>query len=236
MARILDIAVQVAWGLHFSHQKGLVHQDVKPGNVLMTPDGTAKVSDFGLASARMAAHEGTTTTRKVGQSILVEGAGFLTPEYASPEQFAGQPLSTASDAWSWAVLVLEMLKGECDWADGRATPFVLQDFYQDKFQTDPLAQLLHECLLVPVKQRSSSLLAQAEALIRIYENLTGETYPRNADGPNAILPSEFFKTQRPVCRVLREKLIGSPGGFPDSWIECLVAAPKTRANSRDHSR
>ncbi len=182
MARILDIAVQVAWGLHFSHQKGLVHQDVKPGNVLMTPDGTAKVSDFGLASARMAAHEGTATTRKVGQSILVEGAGFLTPEYASPEQFAGQPLSTASDAWSWAVLVLEMLKGECDWADGRAAPFVLQDFYQEKFQTDPLAQLLHECLLVPVKQRSSSLLAQAEALIRIYENLTGETYPRSYTG------------------------------------------------------
>lgn len=179
MERILDIAIQVAWGLHFSHQKGLVHQDVKPGNVLMIEDGTAKVSDFGLASARMAAHEGAATTRKAGQSILVEGAGFLTPEYASPEQFAGQLLSTASDAWSWAVLVLEMLKGECDWADGRAAPFVLQEFYQEKIQTDPLAQLLHECLVVPVKQRSSSLLAQAEALIRIHENLTGETYPRS---------------------------------------------------------
>jgi serine/threonine protein kinase len=182
MARILDIAIQVAWGLHFSHQKGLVHQDVKPGNVLMTPDGTAKVSDFGLASARLAAHEGTATTRRAGQSILVEGAGFLTPEYASPEQFAGQSLSTASDAWSWAALVLEMLKGECDWADGRAVPFVLQEFYQEKFQTDPLAQLLHECLVVPVKQRSSCLLAQAEALIRIHENLTGVTYPRSYTG------------------------------------------------------
>jgi serine/threonine protein kinase len=182
MARILDIAIQVAWGLHFSHQKGLVHQDVKPGNVLMTPDGTAKVSDFGLASARLAAHEGIATTRKAGQSILVEGAGFLTPEYASPEQFAGQPLSTASDVWSWAVLVLEMLKGECDWADGRAAPFVLQEYFQEKVQTDPLARLLHECLVVPVKQRSSSLLAQAEALIRIHENLTGETYPRSYTG------------------------------------------------------
>lgn len=179
MARILDIAIQIAWGLHFSHTKGLVHQDVKPGNVLMTQDGTAKVSDFGLASARLATHEGATTTRKVGQSILVEGAGFLTPEYASPEQFTGHPLSTASDAWSWAVLVLEMLKGECDWADARAAPFVLEDFFQEKFQTDPLAQLLNECLLVPVKQRPSSLLALAEALIRIHENLTGETYPRN---------------------------------------------------------
>lgn len=179
MERILDIAIQVAWGLHFSHQKGLVHQDVKPGNVLMTPEGTAKVSDFGLASARLAAHEGATTTRKAGQSILVEGAGFLTPEYASPEQFAGQPLSTASDVWSWAALVLEMLKGECDWADGRAAPFALQEFFQERVHTDPLAQLLHECLVVPVKHRPSSLLDQAEALIRIHENLTGETYPRS---------------------------------------------------------
>lgn len=184
MARILDIAIQVAWGLHFSHQKGLVHQDVKPGNVLMTPDGTAKVSDFGLASARLAAHEETATTRKAGQSILVEGAGFLTPEYASPEQFAGKPLSTASDVWSWAALVLEMLKGECDWTDGRAVPFVLQEFFQERVHTDPLALLLHECLVVPVKQRSSSLLAQAEALIRIHENLTGETYPRSYTGEN----------------------------------------------------
>lgn len=182
MESILDIAIQVAWGLHFSHQKGLVHQDVKPGNVLMMPDGTAKVSDFGLASARLVAHEGTATTRQAGQSILVEGAGFLTPEYASPEQFAGQPLSTASDAWSWAALVLEMLKGECDWTDGRAAPFVLQEFYQEKVRIDPLAQLLHECLVVPVKQRSSSLLAQADALIRIHENLTGETYPRSYTG------------------------------------------------------
>ena len=52
MKRILAVAIQFAWGLHYAHEKGLVHQDVKPGNVLMAADGTAKVSDFGLASAR----------------------------------------------------------------------------------------------------------------------------------------------------------------------------------------
>jgi serine/threonine protein kinase/WD40 repeat protein len=216
MERILDIAIQVAWGLHFSHQKGLVHQDVKPGNVLMTPDGTAKVSDFGLASARLAAHEGAATTRGAGQSILVEGAGFLTPEYASPEQFAGQPLSTASDAWSWAALVLEMLKGECDWSDGRAAPFVLQEFYQEKVQKDPLAQLLHECLVVPVKQRSSSLLAQAEALIRIHENLTGETYPRSYIGESQA-SSEALNNKGASLLDLGKTELG---------IECLEQAMK----------
>jgi hypothetical protein len=50
--RILDIAIQFAWGLHYSHEQGLIHQDVKPGNTMMTPDGTVKVTDFGLARAR----------------------------------------------------------------------------------------------------------------------------------------------------------------------------------------
>ena len=49
LARILDIAIQFAWGLDYSHEQGLIHQDVKPANVMMTKDGLAKVTDFGLA-------------------------------------------------------------------------------------------------------------------------------------------------------------------------------------------
>ena len=57
LEQILDVAIQFAWGLHAAHELGLVHQDVKPGNVLMSPEGVAKVSDFGLARARAAAGE-----------------------------------------------------------------------------------------------------------------------------------------------------------------------------------
>ncbi len=52
MARILTVAVQMAWGLEHAHESGLIHCDMKPGNVLMADDGTAKITDFGLAKAR----------------------------------------------------------------------------------------------------------------------------------------------------------------------------------------
>ncbi len=46
---MLDVAIQCAWGLHYAHERGLVHRDVKPANVLLTAEGTVKVTDFGLA-------------------------------------------------------------------------------------------------------------------------------------------------------------------------------------------
>ena len=52
LENILDVAIQFAWGLHAVHERGLIHQDVKPGNVLMTPDGVPMVTDFGLTRAR----------------------------------------------------------------------------------------------------------------------------------------------------------------------------------------
>ncbi len=105
LERILDVAIQFAGGLHYAHEQGLVHQDVKPANVIMTRGGIAKVTDFGLAKARALA--GEVGTARAGQSILVSSGG-LTPAYCSPEQANHEPLSRKSDVWSWAVSVLEM--------------------------------------------------------------------------------------------------------------------------------
>ena len=52
LKRLLDIAIQFAWGLHFAHEKDLIHQDVKPANLLISSEGIAKVTDFGIAQAR----------------------------------------------------------------------------------------------------------------------------------------------------------------------------------------
>ena len=69
---MLDVAIQFAWGLHAAHEQGLIHQDVKPGNVLLTKDGIAKVADFGLARAR--GWRARTAGQTDGASWLARGA------------------------------------------------------------------------------------------------------------------------------------------------------------------
>jgi serine/threonine protein kinase len=218
LQRILDIAIQFAWGLHYAHEKGLVHQDVKPANVLMMPDGTAKVSDFGLANARRASAEPTTTTANRGQTILVPGSGFMTPEYASPEQAHGEPLSRKTDIWSWAVSVLEMMKGELDWSHGQAVPHVLREFYQDRYDTDPIAGILANCLL-PADRRTGNSMIVAEGIKKIIEAQTKTSYSRtytdeehvSSDALNnrAVSLLDLGRVEE-GCQALRRALIVNP--------------------------
>ena len=124
--RILDVAIQFAWGLCYAHQRHLVHQDVKPANVMIDLSGddfVLKVTDFGLARARS------------GRRLLVAGSdidmvstGGLTPPYASPEQLKGCLLTESTDVYSYAVSLLEILLTERRWATGREAPRFLAEY------------------------------------------------------------------------------------------------------------
>jgi serine/threonine-protein kinase PpkA len=101
IAEALDIACDIARGLHFAHQKGFVHRDVKPGNVLFKADGTAVLADFGIAKAMDAK-----------SSATVAGASIGTPDYMSPEQARAEKVDGRSDLYSLGAVVYEMLTGE----------------------------------------------------------------------------------------------------------------------------
>jgi serine/threonine protein kinase len=177
--RVLDIAIQVAWALSYAHKKGLVHQDVKPANILMMPDGTAKLTDFGLARARSnLASTNTSSSTLPGRTVWVEGAGLLTPEYAAPEQFTGDQVSSHSDGWSWALTVLEMMQGERGWADGRFGPEALSAHYQDRLEDDPVGRILEKHLKTSQQERSGSLETTAELLIDVYQSVSSVSYNR----------------------------------------------------------
>src|SRR5438093_6625973 len=97
--RAVEIAESVAGGLAFAHAQGIVHRDVKPGNIMLTPTGDVKVMDFGIARA--------TTSDSLTQTATVLG----TATYFSPEQAQGEPVDARSDIYSLGVVMYEMLTG-----------------------------------------------------------------------------------------------------------------------------
>ena len=96
---LLSVLRQVAAALDYAHKKGIVHRDVKPANIMVHEDGTAKVTDFGVAKI-------------VSQQMTQAGTIMGTPSYMSPEQVQGGAISGQADQFSLAVIAYEMLTGE----------------------------------------------------------------------------------------------------------------------------
>src|SRR5262245_18012157 len=101
VATALELAIQIALRLSFAHQRGLVHRDVKPQNVLLNGDGQAKVTDFGIARSLDVQHGMTQTGTVLGTS-----------DYIAPEQAQGQRVDEHTDIYSLGVVLYELLTNE----------------------------------------------------------------------------------------------------------------------------
>ncbi len=173
--RILDISIQCAWGLYFAHKQDLLHQDIKPANVMLSAGGVVKITDFGLARL-------TNALQNIEQADNDMSSVGMTPAYAYPEQLDGKPLTHRTDIWSWAVCVLEMLLGYCSWEAGAVAPGVLEAYLEQSLDAEPavenipveLEQIISQCFEEEESLRPENMLVLAQELVSVYRHLNGQ--------------------------------------------------------------
>ncbi len=112
--QVLQIGATIAEGLDTAHNLGMVHRDVKPQNILVTHEGTAKITDFGIAKSGLSTAQTET------------GVTFGTADYISPEQAKGQPATAQSDIYALAVTLYEALTGQLPFTGDSAVAVALQ--------------------------------------------------------------------------------------------------------------
>ena len=153
--KVLDIVAQTARALFAAHEEGMVHRDVKPGNLLITPDGHVKITDFGIA--RVADQVSLTATGQVMGTV----------QYLAPEQATGKPASPATDIYSLGIVAYEALAGKRPFtgdsqmaiamAQINETPPPLPSNIDQRVQN-----LILSCLAKKPNQRPESAMALAE--------------------------------------------------------------------------
>jgi serine/threonine-protein kinase len=187
-----SIAAQVAGALHYAHEAGIVHRDVKPPNILLCPDGRVKVADFGIAKAALA-DAGTSADFDLTGTGMVVG----TAKYLSPEQFEGRPVDRRSDVYALGVVLYEMLCGRPPFTGGSDMAIGIQ--HVDKKPLSP-------------RQIRAGIPRPLEAVVmRAMAKKPGDRYPTAAALQSALL-SVDLRSDDAVPMIVRDDT--PPRGIP----------------------
>ena len=208
------IALDILNGLVAVHAKGVVHRDLKPENILFAEDGSAKITDFGIAKDQTDKEKMTQTGQLLG-----------TPQYISPEQIKNSGITRAADIYSTGVLLYEMLAGRPPFASSDVfnllmqqvskTPPHVKDFAPDT--PDDIAVLVHRALAKEPAQRPATAEQFASALALCWE----QAKLRAAEPPAAVSEGDEPPpppTRGPLVLALLLFLAMSGGAVATHWM------------------
>jgi len=214
--------IQACAGIGYAHRAGLVHCDIKPHNMLITPDHRLKVTDFGIARA-------LASVKHDEQSQAIWGS----PAYFSPEQAAGRAPSPASDVYSLGVVLFEMLTGELPFSDPSPQELALLH----RFETPPsprdinpeISPELEKIIQKVLSKEASSRYRTADQLGRIVISFTEmdetqrqafiQSSPPEDDDLSAILELEKKRTSKQWVTILLGLIsLIAVGGLIPFWM------------------
>ena len=216
--RIRSILGQAALALSAAHTAGVVHRDVKPANIIVTPEGQAKLTDFGIA--RVGDGSGHTRTGEV----------LGTPDYISPEQALGEPATAASDIYSLGIVAHEMVTGRKPFDMGTPVATALAQVHEPppplpESAPNDLRRIVAACLAKRPEDRPDDALMIAEAVGVPLGALPGVTPPPS---------SEYATTALAVIEPTRAMRLPDPGTRHDhraasrsprwAWLAAPVVA------------
>ncbi|MCB9594852.1 MAG: protein kinase [Sandaracinaceae bacterium] len=224
--RLVDVALMMAYGLQHAHDHDLIHQDMKPANVLLSTRGVAKVTDFGLAKVTQLA---ALPTSSDGHATMAAGFAGMTPLYCSPEQAAAARsksrvlLTRRTDIWSWGLTVLEMFTGGPTWRSGVLAHHALARVRAATPRDIPampegLGALLERCFLPDEADRPRTMDEVAAELRLLQESLTGE--PAR---PKPAMESDVAGVLNNRAASLLD--LGRPEDADAHWRRALAAEP-----------
>ena len=185
----LEIARQIAEGLQAAHAAGIVHRDLKPGNIMLLPDGTVRILDFGLAKAR-------------DQSLSETGAHFGTVSYMTPEQIRGENVDGRADLWALGVVLYEMLTGRKPFGGDEEVAIAHAILHDEpelpSMHRSDISSALEGIVLRLLQKDPGKRYAVAEDLLR--DLARTETL---ADGTTGPLRTRWRRVRRRFTRALR---------------------------------
>ena len=167
--RAIEIAIQISDGLAAAHAADIVHRDLNPANVMLTPEGRAKILDFGLAKSGHAIC-GTSGTLAAGHTT--PGLIMGTPGYMAPEQISGKPADPRSDIFGLGVILYEMLSGKRAFNGDSTVELINANLKNDPAELpssvpSPHQRIVHRCLEKDPSRRFQSAADVGFALLAV---------------------------------------------------------------------